>query len=349
MKICSLYSLDSSIYIDIRKIKNTKRSFARHRGLPSSSRWAPNLTPVHLAEWSDGEIIRAIREGVGRDGRSLLVMPSAYFRNMSDEDVLALVAYLRSQSAVEPASPPRQINVLGAIMLAALFPPEFFSVQPPLAAPVAAPPRGPTAAYGGYLVSLECQGCHGGDKWTISTRFYTPDTATTAALLSTAWTAPSGFPASLLPAEDQRFMRFQGANAGAFDQVQCILRPVDTFGKADAVVGSMPELRQDMTTTGQGNETNGKGFNPPSLLGLQSGAPYLHGGGATSLESLFSSTFLAHYGTLAPNFLAEADPAERAKRVDELVQFLLSIDAEQTPIASPVTPGARGGSFCAAP
>ena len=30
------------------------------------------LTPVHLGDWSDGEIIRAIREGVGRDGRALI-------------------------------------------------------------------------------------------------------------------------------------------------------------------------------------------------------------------------------------------------------------------------------------
>jgi mono/diheme cytochrome c family protein len=137
--------------------------FGAEGGPPIGTLWAPNLTPAHLGEWSDGEIIRAIREGVGRDGRSLLVMPSEYFHNLSDADVLALVAYLRSQPAVEPASPPRQINVLGAIMLAILFPPEIFSVQPPLAAPVAAPPRGPTAAYGSYLVSLECQGCHGGN------------------------------------------------------------------------------------------------------------------------------------------------------------------------------------------
>jgi mono/diheme cytochrome c family protein len=137
--------------------------FGAEGGPPIGTLWAPNLTPAHLAEWSDGEIVRAIREGVGRDGRSLLIMPSAYFRHLSDEDVLAIVAYLRSQPVVEPKSPPRQINVLGAILLATVIPAEFFSAQPPIAAPVAAPPRGPTAAYGSYLTSLECQGCHGGN------------------------------------------------------------------------------------------------------------------------------------------------------------------------------------------
>jgi mono/diheme cytochrome c family protein len=122
--------------------------FGAEGGPPIGTLWAPNLTPAHLAEWSDGEIIRAIREGVGRDGRSLLVMPSAY---------------LRSQPTVEPTSPTRQINVLGAIMFATLLPDEFFSAQPPLAQRVVAPPRGPNAAYGGYLTSLECQGCHGGN------------------------------------------------------------------------------------------------------------------------------------------------------------------------------------------
>jgi cytochrome c553 len=97
---------------------------------------------------------------VGRDGRSLLIMPSSAFRNLSDEDVLALVAYLRSQAPVEPASPPKQINVLGAIMLATLLPDAFFSAQPPITAPQTAPPRGPTAAYGGYLIHLGCQDCH---------------------------------------------------------------------------------------------------------------------------------------------------------------------------------------------
>lgn len=129
-------------------------------GPPIGTLWAPNLTPAHLADWSDGEIIRAIREGVGRDGRTLMVMPASSFRNLSDEDVLSIVAYLRSQPLVEPVSPPRQISLLGAILLA-IVPPDFFlSAQPPLADAVIAPPRGPTAAYGSYLTRIECQGCH---------------------------------------------------------------------------------------------------------------------------------------------------------------------------------------------
>lgn len=108
-------------------------------GPPIGDFWAPNLTPAGLATWSDGEIVRAIREGVGHDGRSLLYMPSSAFHTLSDTDVLALVAYLRAQPAMGASSPPRRFNVLGAILVAAVIPEASFSAQPPIVAPVAGP------------------------------------------------------------------------------------------------------------------------------------------------------------------------------------------------------------------
>ncbi len=199
-----------------------------------------------------------------------------------------------------------------------------------------------------FTSDATCQGCHGGDKWTISTRFYKPGVATTAALRTAAWTPPAGFPLGLLPAPDgSRTMRSDNGNPAAFDSIQCALRPVGTFNVADDIAG-IAELRQDMVTPGQGNEAIGKGFNSPSLMSVSLGAPYLHGGNATSLESLFSPTFKDHYGALAPNFLADADPAVRAQRVQELVHFLLSIDENAETVAIPRA-GAQGGDFCALP
>lgn len=127
---------------------------------PVGSIWAPNLTPAHLGAWSDGEIIRAIREGIHPSGRSLLFMPSSAFRNLSDADVHAIVAYLRSQARIEPDTPPNKLNVLGAIMVN-IGP--AFEAQPPVTGPVVAPPAGPTAAYGEYLTSITCAVCHGED------------------------------------------------------------------------------------------------------------------------------------------------------------------------------------------
>jgi mono/diheme cytochrome c family protein len=121
--------------------------------------YAPNITPGRLADWSDGEIVRAIREGVSRDGRGLLIMPSDHFRHLSDEDVHAIVAYLRHQPPVQRETPPLDPNFLGSMLLGSgqVGP----TRQPPLGR-VTAPPRGPTAEYGAYLVSIGgCTSCHG--------------------------------------------------------------------------------------------------------------------------------------------------------------------------------------------
>lgn len=125
---------------------------------PLGTLYAPNLTPAgNIRDWTDGEVIRAIREGVYKNGRSLMVMPSANFRNMSDADVQALVAYLRSQPATGGPSPDNRFNVLGAIFTNLS---DFRTAQPP-AGHVTAPQPG-TPAYGEYLVNiLGCRDCHG--------------------------------------------------------------------------------------------------------------------------------------------------------------------------------------------
>lgn len=129
-------------------------------GLPMGAFYAPNLTPAHLKDWSDGEIIRAIREGVGRTGRPLAVMPADVLRHLSDADAQALVAFLRSQPAVEPDFPPTQFNVIGAALVGAGMLP--FYNQPAITGPVTAPPAGVSPEYGQYLTSiLYCQLCHG--------------------------------------------------------------------------------------------------------------------------------------------------------------------------------------------
>lgn len=70
---------------------------------------APNLTPdraTGAASWSDGEMVRAIRDGISHDGRKLsLAMPYDYFSVMTDDDVASVVAYLRSLPAVRNPLP----------------------------------------------------------------------------------------------------------------------------------------------------------------------------------------------------------------------------------------------------
>ena len=125
---------------------------------PLGTLYSPNLTPSgDIQDWSDGEVIRAIREGIHKDGRSLLIMPSDNFRNMSDDDVQSLVAYLRSQPATGGPTPKNQFNFLGAVFMNLS---DFRTAQLP-AGRVTAPQPG-TSEYGKYLVDvIGCRSCHG--------------------------------------------------------------------------------------------------------------------------------------------------------------------------------------------
>jgi cytochrome c553 len=70
---------------------------------------APNITPdaaTGIGEWSDEEIVKAIREGIGKKRRLLNPeMPSRYFRSLSDDEVHSIVLYLRSIPAVRNPLP----------------------------------------------------------------------------------------------------------------------------------------------------------------------------------------------------------------------------------------------------
>ncbi len=129
-------------------------------GTPFGVLYAPNLTPAGpLKDWTDGQVIRALREGVDENGKPLLIMPSATFHYVSDEDAQALVAYLRSQPAVSRDLPAVSVSPIGALLLGAgMFP---TSAQQPITEPVAAVPTG-TAEHGKYLVdAFGCHDCHG--------------------------------------------------------------------------------------------------------------------------------------------------------------------------------------------
>jgi Cytochrome C oxidase, cbb3-type, subunit III len=125
---------------------------------PLGTLYAPNLTPSgNIKDWTDGEVIRAIREGVHKDGRSLLIMPAESFRNMSDDDVQALVAYLRSQPATGGPTPTNQFNLLGALFINL----NDFRTAQHAVGHVPMPQPG-TLEYGKYMVDIiGCRSCHG--------------------------------------------------------------------------------------------------------------------------------------------------------------------------------------------
>jgi mono/diheme cytochrome c family protein len=127
---------------------------------------APNLTGgrgglgAHL---SDADFVRAIRHGVGPDGKGLLGMTSEDYYPLSDADLGALIAYVKSVPPVDAQQPPPQIELLGrALLLAGVLPTpsaeriDHSAPRPP------APLPGVTLEYGLYLANVgACTGCHG--------------------------------------------------------------------------------------------------------------------------------------------------------------------------------------------
>ncbi len=119
---------------------------------------AQNITPDPengLGSWTDGEVLRALREGVDRKGDALFpMMPYEGYRLLSDEDAKSIVTYLRSLPPVKHAVPAKKIDF--PINLLVKLTPK------PLEGPVTAPdPRTDRLGYGRYLSIVGgCRECH---------------------------------------------------------------------------------------------------------------------------------------------------------------------------------------------
>jgi mono/diheme cytochrome c family protein len=125
----------------------------------------PNLTGGEggLADVTDDEIVLAVRHGLDGEGRPLIVMPSQNFWWMSDEDMAAVIAYLREVQPVDREIARRGPGILirGPIMLGLfnMIPAGQINHNVP---PAEAPDEGVTPEYGQYLVSIGgCRDCHG--------------------------------------------------------------------------------------------------------------------------------------------------------------------------------------------
>ena len=103
----------------------------------------------------DGQIARALRFGVGRDGRTLA--PFMPFANLSDKDLTAIISFLRSQAPVRNPVTTHALNPLGHLVAAFVLTPR--GPTGPVPQRMAA---GPTPEYGRYLVHsvANCVGCH---------------------------------------------------------------------------------------------------------------------------------------------------------------------------------------------
>ena len=70
--------------------------------------YSKNITPAAIGSWTDGELLRAVTQGVSKDGSPLFpVMPYPHFGSMSEDDMHAVVAYIRTLKAIESPAPPK--------------------------------------------------------------------------------------------------------------------------------------------------------------------------------------------------------------------------------------------------
>ena len=128
---------------------------------PLGTMQAPNITAGGRGgEYSDAEFARLILHGVKRDGHGLTFMPAPDFAWWPDEDVAAVISYLRTVPAVARPSGGIQLGLLAKVidrlnMLPIDVARRIDHEHRPLA-----PTPAPTAAYGVFLANA-CRGCHG--------------------------------------------------------------------------------------------------------------------------------------------------------------------------------------------
>lgn len=73
--------------------------------------YSRNITPAALGDWTDGELIQAITEGVNKKGEPLFpCMPYASLNRIDEEDLYSLVAYVRTLKPIPNTLPEKKIK-----------------------------------------------------------------------------------------------------------------------------------------------------------------------------------------------------------------------------------------------
>lgn len=126
--------------------------FDENMGFPGKI-YAPNITPHHLAKWSDGEILKAISTGVNKDGKALFpLMAYKRFGKMDQEDIYSIIAYIRSLQPISNDVPQTTLNFpVNLINNTSPGPADFQKI----------PDVKDSLKYGAYLINAAgCVDCH---------------------------------------------------------------------------------------------------------------------------------------------------------------------------------------------
>jgi hypothetical protein len=133
-----------------------KGTMLQLEGLPGQVN-PPNITPdaeTGIGSWTDGEKIRAIREGISKDGHMLFpLMPYPGYRFLSETDVQSLVAYMNTLPAIRNYVPRSNISFFVSMMVK--------GVPAPVTKFIPDVDIDGGEIYGEYLVSIAgCEECH---------------------------------------------------------------------------------------------------------------------------------------------------------------------------------------------
>lgn len=126
--------------------------FDKKLGFPGTF-YSSNITPYNLNKWSDGEILRAIINGVGKGDRPLFpIMPYLNFAKLNKEDLYSIIAYIRSLPSIQYNTPPSKADFPMNIIL---------HTMPQKAEPQTKPAKTDKINYGKYLATVSgCYDCH---------------------------------------------------------------------------------------------------------------------------------------------------------------------------------------------
>ncbi|MCX6132893.1 MAG: c-type cytochrome [Ignavibacteriales bacterium] len=115
--------------------------------------YAHNITPAGLGSQSDGVLYRAITTGVDKDGKAMFpIMPYTRFNTMSEEDILSIIAYVRTLKPIENTPPQTVLNAPMNLIVRTI---------PLKRTPQPEPDTSNAYAYGKYLVNAaSCAECH---------------------------------------------------------------------------------------------------------------------------------------------------------------------------------------------
>lgn len=126
--------------------------------------YAANLTggTGGIGNYTDADYVRAIRHGVARNGRPLLMMPTDAFYYINDEDLANSIAYLKTIPAVDAVIPAKRVGPLARVLSLTTDFPLIEVERVPTSGPrPQAVPREATRQYGDYLATTgSCKSCH---------------------------------------------------------------------------------------------------------------------------------------------------------------------------------------------